>query len=207
MEAALKDFEEWMASLPVAEIQYYAIFDDSGAVTGIYPDHAAIEIKNKIPVDRDIVESVIEGKTSVHSYRVDLTSASVEFIEVQTLRKIDDVLHRVVNYDWCRVQFNDIFLTYNRKEQRLIFELSSRYNGTKIVSNEGAPFKNIHWVNDTEMLFLFTHFNDPHYLDCSIVIKIQELIKNKKVIDNIDLPKNFSVYTRRLFKNYVVEEI
>ena len=219
MEAALKEFEEWIASLPVTEIQYYAIFDNSGAVTGIYPDHAAKEINNKIAIDRDIAESVFEGKTTVHSYKVDLTSASLEFIEIHALRKIDDVLHRVVNHNWCRVQFNDIFLTYNRKEQCLTFELSSRYNGTKIVSNEGppkvsrpdfkesTPFKNIHWVNDTEMLFLFTHFNDPHYLDCSIVIKIQELIKNKKVIDNIDLPKNFSVYTRRLFKNYVVEEI
>jgi hypothetical protein len=57
------------------------------------------------------------------------------------------------------------------------------------------------------MLFLFTYFNDPHCLDCSVSVKIQELVNNKKVIDNIDLPKNFSVYTRRLFKNYVVEEL
>jgi hypothetical protein len=207
MEAALNDFRDWLTTLPVDEMKYYAIFDDAGTVTGIYPSHAAAEIKNKIAIDSEIAESIFEGRTTLNSYVVDLTSATIEFIEIHALKKIDDVLHRVVSHRWSTAQFNDIFLTYNRKEKWLTIELSSRYNGTKIVSNEGAPPKKIHWVDDTEMLFLLTHFNDPHYLDQSIVVKINELIQNKKVINNIDLPKNFSVYTRRLFKNYVVEEI
>ena len=206
MEAALKDFQEWMASIPVPELQYYAVFDNSGAVTGIYTSHSAKDFDNKIAIDKEIAESVFEGKTTLHSYKVDLTSANLEFIEIKALTKIDDVLHRVTDYKWSRVQINDIFLTYNRKNKCLTIELSSRYSGTKVDSNEGQS-KKIHWVDDTEMLFLFTYFNDPHCLDCSVSVKIQELVNNKKIIDNIDLPKNFSVYTRRLFKNYVVEEL
>jgi hypothetical protein len=206
MESAINDFQDWLLSFPPIEVSYYAIFDDSGAVTAMLSEHSAKDIKNKILIDREIAESVIEGKTSLSSYMVDLTSATLEFIEIHALKKIDDVLHRVTNYKWSRVQFNDIFLTYNRKNKCLTIELSSRYSGTKVDSNEGQS-KKIHWVDDTEMLFLFTYFNDPHCLDCSVSVKIQELVNNKKVIDNIDLPKNFSVYTRRLFKNYVVEEI
>jgi len=207
MEAAITDFQQWVASLPVTEVSYYAVFDNFGAVTAVYPNHAAEFIENKILIDNDVAESILNGSTTMSSYVVDLTNANLEFIEVRSLTKIDDVLHRIVNSKWSTVEFNDIFLTYNRQEKCLTIELSASFNGTKVTGNESAPLKKIHWVNSTEMLFLFTHYNDPHFLDKSISVKMHELIENKKVVNNLELPKNFSVYTRRLFKNYVIEEI
>jgi hypothetical protein len=207
MEAALKDFHDWLASLPVSDLdmQYYATFDESGTVTGILSEFSSKDMPNRIAVDKEIAESVIQGKTTLNSYVVDLTSATVEFIEIHALQKIDDVLHRVVGKNWSSEIDNDVFLTYNRKQQQLTIELSSKYNGTKVVENMRP--KKVHWAGSTELSFLITHYNDPSYLDQLVVVKIDELIQNKKVIDTINLPNNFSVYTRRLFKNYVVEEI
>jgi hypothetical protein len=205
MEAALKDFQEWMASLPAPEIQYYAVFDNLGSITGICSGHSAEKFDNKIAIDREIAESIIEGKTPFRSYKVDLTSANLELIEIQALAKIDNVLHRVVNKQWSVEIDNDIFLTYNRNNKCLIIELSSKYNGTKIVEN--IQPKTVHWAGTTELLFLLSHYNDPNWLVDIVSVKLDELINNKKVINNVELPIDFSIYTRRLFKNYVVEEI
>ena len=206
MEEALNDLQSWLESLPVIEIIYYAIFDSkTGQVTGIYPEHAAKDIEHKILIDREIAESVIEGKTTLNSYVVDLTTADLEFIEIQTLTKIDDVLHRIVDKKWSLVLDNDIFLTYDRKNKTLTFELSIKYNGTKAVDNTAS--KRVHWSGSTEMLFLITTYNDPNGLFYTATVTIDSLIENKKILTDVDLPVDFSVYTRRLFKNYVIEEI
>jgi hypothetical protein len=206
MEAALKDFEDWVATLTPVETSYYAIFDtDSGKVTAIYPDHAAADINNKISIDREIAESVFEGKTTLNSYVVDLTSANLEFIEIQMLTKIDDVLHRVIDKRWTDVIDNDVFLTYNKTANCLTIELAKKYNGTREVA--GVQSKKVHWTGSTEMLFLLTNYNDPNYLIRSISITLDQLVDQKKIIADLVLPDKFSVYTRRLFKNYIIEQL
>ena len=206
MEAALKDFEEWAATLTPVETTYYAIFDNtSGKVTAIYPNHAAVDIKNKILIDREIAESVFEGKTTLDSYIVDLTSANLEFVEIQTLTKIDDVLHRVIDKQWTDVIDNDVFLTYDKSLNCLTIELAKKYNGTREV--DGVQSKKVHWTGSTEMLFLLTNYNDPNYLIHSISVTLEQLVNQKKVINDLVLPDKFSVYTRRLFKNYIIEEL
>jgi hypothetical protein len=54
------------------------------------------------------------------------------------------------------------------------------------------------------MNFLITDYNDPNVLYEMISVKINELIGKSKTFENIDYDK-FSVYTRRLFKNCVIE--
>ena len=100
---------------------------------------------------------------------------------------------------------NDVFLTYDKLNKTLTFELSIKYNGTKVV--EDVATKKIHWSGSTEMLFLITTYNDPNGLYYTAEISIESLIENKKILTNIDLPEDFSVYTRRIFKNYVIEKI
>jgi hypothetical protein len=206
MEEALTDLQSWLESLPAVEVSYYAIFDSkTGQVTGIYPEYAARDIENKILIDKEIAESVFDGRTTSHSYIVDLTTASLEFIEVQTLTKIDDVLHRIVDKKWSTVVDNDVFLTYDRANKTLTFELSIKYNGTRAVKN--VTSKRVHWNGSTEMLFLITSYNDPNGLFYTASATIDSLIENKKVLFDVELPVHFSVYTRRIFKNYVIEEL
>ena len=206
MEEVLNDLQSWLESLPTVEVTYYAIFDNTtGQVTGIYPDHAAKDIEHKVLIDREIAESVFEGKTTLQSYIIDLTTANLEFVELKSLTKIDDVLHRIIDIKWSETPDNDVFLTYDKLNKTLTFELSIKYNGTKIV--EDITTKKIHWSGSTEMLFLITTYNDPNGLYYTAEISIESLIENKRILTDINLPEDFSVYTRRIFKNYVIEKI
>lgn len=206
MEAALNDFESWIATMQPTTVEYYAIFDPTnGKITGIYPDHAAKDIVNKLLIDADIAESVFEGKTTLHSYVVDLTSASVEFVEIQSLTTIDDILYSIPHKKYFDETNNDIFVTYDKIKSIITIELAKKHNGTRELP--GILAKKLHWVDTTKMTFFLTEYNNPNYLYYSIELVLEELVEKKKVIDNIVLPKKFSVYTRRLFKNYIVEEI
>ena len=63
----------------------------------------------------------------------------------------------------------------------------------------------VKWDGDTEIHFLMTDYNDPNVLYKMLSFKISDLIGNSKIYKNFELPLNFSIYTRRVFKNYVLE--
>lgn len=196
MEAALKDLQEWLQSLPVVEPKYYAEYDPlTGKILSVHPEYAALDVRNKIEIDNEIVESIIEGQTSLNSYIVDLNSSTVEFVEIQLLHKIDDVIHRIVDKKWSNVEDPDILITYFNKENILEFALSDKYR---------PGGRKIHWDGSTEMLFLVTDYNDPNIPIENISIKIDDIkVESKKI--KLCLPNEFSIYTRRLFKNYIIE--
>ena len=54
------------------------------------------------------------------------------------------------------------------------------------------------------MQFFITEYNDPNLLFETVSVTINDLTGNHKLITGFNYPK-FSVYTRRLFKNYVIE--
>ena len=201
-----KELEEILKQ-QVAKIKYFASFDpQTGEVTGIHPSHAISETVNKVEINDEIAFSVFEGKTKLSSYRIDITDPSLSLVEIKSLSKIDDVLHRVVDKQWSTNNESEVYVSYNRKSQSLTFELSNVYGGTKNV-NSSSVRKKILWDGSTEILFLVSAYNDPNEFFYTLSLQIQDLIESKKTFDNIVLPKNFSVYTRRIFKNYIIEEV
>jgi broad-specificity NMP kinase len=195
MEAAIKDFIEWMQSLPVQEIKYYAVFDPStGAVSGIYPDHSCPDTPSKIEVDDEIAQSVLEGKTQLSSYVVDIDDNSLEIVENKSLTKIDDVLHRIIERQWSNIENPDISIVVNKANSKLRIQLSKKFYQSR----------KIYWDGSTEMLFLITDYNDPNGLHDTISITINELFDRETAEFEIDFPAEFSVYTRRIFKNYLM---
>jgi hypothetical protein len=80
--------------------------------------------------------------------------------------------------------------------------MSTEFGGTKVPV---VPVKQrrIVWDGDTEMNFFITDYNDPNVLYEIVSVKIKDLIGKSKTFKNIDC-KQFSVYTRRLFKNYIM---
>jgi hypothetical protein len=65
--------------------------------------------------------------------------------------------------------------------------------------------KNI-WEGDTEMNFLITDYNDPNILLQLITFKVGDIASGDKVF-SVDSSIQFSVYTRRLFDQYVIDTI
>lgn len=201
------DFDKWLANYKPKEVKYVAVFDPmTGSVKSVGPEHAFESETNKIFIDNEIAESIIEGKIKIGSCMIDPTANTLEIAEIKNIFKIDDVLHRIISSKYSEIEKNDLYITYDNSNKTLTIELSEEYNGTKKLSEKFQPVKKkkVIWDGDTEMDFLITDYNDPNVLFEMISVKINNLIDNSVVVKNIDY-KNFSVYTRRLFKNCVIE--
>jgi hypothetical protein len=186
------------------KFKYLAIFDpDSFQVIKVGPEHAFLEEKNKIAIDDDLAMEIIEGKIRLSNCYIDLDSNSLELIERQYVSKIDDILHRVIEKKWSNEKISEIFITYTKKNKSLKFELTSMFSGTKKIKSSNQ--RKISWSGDTMMNFYITEYNDPHKLIKIVSFPLNELINKNYLIKDLNLPNKFSVYTRRIFKKYVLE--
>jgi hypothetical protein len=209
MEEKLKlpDFDEWLKNYVAPEVKYLAAYDkETGRVLAVGPDYSidTDRFKNTISIENKIAEDIITGEIRISKCFIDAMSGKLEITEVKNLHKIDDILHRIVEVQWSEVEKPDIFLTYN--SNNLIVELSEEFSGTKKLDDKFQPVskRNVFWDGETELNFLITDYNDPHVVYEEVNVKIGDL-KNAVEFKNLKLPKRFSIYTRRLFKNYVLD--
>ncbi len=188
------------------EITYLASFDpETGMVTAVGPSHAFEGVENVVPIDQDTAELIIDGRITITSCSVDVTGEELSISETRSAYKIDDVLHRITDVRHADFENFNIYLTYDNNKMSI--ELSEEFGGTKKLPESLQPVKKkkVNWSGDTDMNFLVSAYNDPNSLYKIFTIKISELLGNKVVLD-LEVPKDFSVYTRRIFKNYVIEQ-
>jgi hypothetical protein len=198
------DFDEWYANYVPPEVQYVAVFDPlTGKVLTVGPAAAFESETNKVSIDNEVAERIINADIHIEHCLVDINSNELEIAEVKTLVKIDDVLHRIALAKYTTIRNPDIYLLYESKDKTLTVTLSEEFGGTQIPETPVKQRK-IVWDGDTEMDFLITEYNDPNLIFEMFSVKINDLIGKPVVIENIDYEK-FSVYTRRLFKKYVIE--
>lgn len=197
------DFDEWLANYKPQSPTYVAVYDpNTYAVKSVGPSHAFENEKYKISLDSNTAEAIINGEIKISSCVIDIESNSIEIAEIKNVFKIDDVLHRVISKKYSTIEKNDIYLTYSSKKKTLKIELSSEFGGTKKIKGSTNSRKII-WDGDTEMNFLITEYNDPNLFFEMFSVKISKLVGKSVTFENIDYD-NFSVYTRRIFKNYVI---
>jgi uncharacterized protein YneR len=203
------DSDQLLIDFSVPEPEYMALFDPlGGSVYSVGPSHAFADKPNKITIDRETAEFIIEGKILLSNCFVDLTSNTLEIAEIKSVNKIDDVLHRITEKQHVDFEKPDVYITYNRKKKTMKFELTEELSGTKKLAKKVQPIKKrkIFWDGETKMDFLLTDYNDPNILYEMLSITLSDIISNRsKTISNIDAPKNFSLYTRRIFKNYLID--
>ena len=147
---------------------------------------------NKVPIDEEFANLVFEGRETLLSFKVDLTTKQLiklsKFV-THSLTRIDDVLHRIIDEQWSSFSNPDVTVTYDETTNELSFSINSKY-------------KKLIWEGDTEMIFLITDYNDPNVLFEMISVLVGDITDNDKVF-TIALPKKFSIYTRRIFDQYV----
>jgi hypothetical protein len=197
------DFDQWYLNWKPPVVEYVAVFDSqTGAVLSVGPSHAFVDEKYKVPIDKETAESIISAEIKIDSCVIDINSNKLEVAEIKSVFKLDNVLHRIISIEYTDQKNSDIYLTYNSKNKSLKIELSTEFGGTKVPV---VPVKErrIVWDGDTEMNFFITEYNDPNVLFEIISVKIKDLVGKSKIFKNIEY-KKFSVYTRRLFKNYVI---
>lgn len=190
------DFSSWFNNISIDPVVYEAVYDNiTGQVISVGPSHAFINENYKLVIDSEIAERIINGNINIRSCVVDIHNGVMEIAEIKSVFKIDDVLHRVISKEYSEIENPDVMITHCRSSNLLTISLSSDYNGTR----------KIVWSGDTVMNFLITDYNDPNMLYTMVSVKVSELLDNPFTVDNLEVPDKFSVYTRRLFKNYVIE--
>lgn len=195
MEKIKIDFDEWLKTFVPVDPVYYAVYDKTnGVITGIYPEGSAHAIENKIKISRDMAESIIDGKMAMHNCFVDLASNDLEIIHLTSLKKIDDILHRIIDKKYTNIKDPDVIVRYMSKSHKLKF----------ILSND-IRTKKIRWDGDTEFRFIISEYNDPHK-----IIGIKSFTLDEFYLTDIEFKikipfKNFSVFTKRIFKTYILE--
>jgi hypothetical protein len=197
------DFDQWYLNWTPPVVEYVAVFDSqTGAVLSVGPSHAFVDEKYKVPIDKETAESIISAEIKIDSCVIDINSNKLEVAEIRSVFKLDNVLHRIISIEYTNQKNSDIYLTYNSKNKSLKIELSTEFGGTKVPV---VPVKQrrIVWDGDTEMNFFITDYNDPNVLFEIVSVRIKDLVGKSKIFKNIEY-KKFSVYTRRLFKNYVI---
>lgn len=198
------DFDEWLANYKPEPITFVAVYDpNTGQVISVGPKHAFVDEQYQISLDNETAESILEARTQIHNCFVDVNSNTLEIAEIKSLVKLDDVLHRIISIEYTSIKKPDVYLTYSKKSKTLKIQLSEEFGGTKKLKQKVTK-RNFVWNGDTEMNFLITDYNDPNMIFEMFSVKINELVGQTKTIKNVDYEK-FSVYTRRLFKNYVIE--
>ena len=200
----IEDFDKWLAEYKPPEVTYVAVFDPlTGKVQSVGPEYAFPDQVNQVPIDRELAQGIISAEIQIEKCLIDINSGKLEIAEIKTLIKLDDVLHRIVSSEYTDVMHPDIFLTYTSKTKTLKIQLSQEFGGTKKYQTNPTP-RNFVWDGNTVMDFLITEYNDPNEIYQMFSITINELIGKSKIIKNLN-HDTFSVYTRRLFKHYVIE--
>jgi hypothetical protein len=181
---------------------------ETGDIISVGPSMAFENDQYKLPIEEDIAIMIIEGKMSLSACAVNIEEGQVEISEVKSLFKIDDVLHRITERRFVKDQHTDVLVSYSKESKFFRFALAEELGGsyTNPFSPDTKKNRRTIWGGETAMQFYVTDYNDPNVLYQRIELTLLDLKDRELIIDQTaELPDTFSIYTRRLFKNYVLE--
>lgn len=191
-EIILDDLSDLVKKFDPANLKYRAVFDPATrSITAIYPEHFLEDKTNSISIDREIAESINDGKIRMSACKVNLKLKKIEVVDESLVASTDTVIHRVIEKRWDTLVDFDIMIKYNSNTSSLIFTMDNAYfRGKK---------ENI-WPMETELRYFITGYNDPHIIYETISFSLGDLMKNKKkIFKKIKINGRFSVFTRNLF--------
>ena len=199
----LIDFDVWLANFKQSPPKYRVTYNpETGTILGLGPDHAVKDGELSVPVDSDLAEQIFAGELQLHTCHVDLKEHKFVVSEEKQVFTVDEFLHRIPDKKYSVIEDVDCYITYVAKKKTIKIQLSKSLGGTKS-NKQNKKIKN-NWIEHDLVLFL-TDYNDPNIFYEIIKTPIKELIGNTVVVPNITVPERFSIFTRRIFKNYVVE--
>jgi len=203
------DFDEWFESIQNKKVKYYLVYNaESGKVVSVCPEGPCPPNELKIEISSDMAESIFNGSINPDSLEVDHISQTVKIIEVETSVKVDYVMHRVPEKNNSTVNDVDIYIRYERNKKQLTFELTEKFGGTYRAETNDTIRKEPFWNDDLTVDYMIGDLNDPNIFNETITVRISDMIGNKLIYDNIDLPEQFSIYySKRILRNHVFEEV
>ena len=203
----MEDLEILIKNYISQEITYSAEFNiKTGRVKRVGPSHGFdLENKNVISVDEEIAKKILSGEASISNCFVDVANETFEIVETKNLKTLDDLLHRIVYLEYSDIESPDVYILYENNS--LIIELSAELGGTYQTHQDTSCIeeRKLFWPHDTPMKFLLTSYNDPHIVYNEFQFSLKKLLQGPVQFDNVTFSNSRSLYTKRLFKNYVME--
>lgn len=204
MEQIELDFDEWIKNYKPVELKFWAVYDPKdGSIVGVYPDGTANDTTHKILIETSIAQLIQENHILLSSCYVDPVQKEFVILYDKNIVKIDDVLHRIPVKNWSTSNEHDVYIEYYREKKQLVVGLTEKFYGTRKASYDfktKLDEKQIEGFNIN-----LTDYNDPNVLIQILNIKIEDLVGKDKVFTDLYIPDKFSLYTRRIFKNYILE--
>lgn len=200
------DLLQFFGLEPAKEIIYFAEYDIlSNKVIKVGPDHAMKDVANKVRVENDLAIDIISGTKPISSFIVDQNEDKIILMENFNLVKIDDILHRIIEDKYSDDTYPDIHISLSMKNSTATVEASELWGGTKKIKGKkiANEKKYLLYQGNKNMIFHITEYNDPTIIYETFVVVVSDLVDKKVKIDlKNKLPKEFSIFTKRLFKKY-----
>lgn len=193
------DFDEWVLDQKNSLPRFYFVFNSLGAITGIYPQHAAQDLSNKIEIPDSLHNEILAGQLAVADLAIDILT--------HTILKKEKILHFKESNSFLRIsdtQFSkeknfEIYLNVDKNKSTVTVEASANLGGTR--PDQGVR-KILNFDENLVLKFYFTDYNDPNILYYIVEVKLINLLENKFSQKIGSLPENFAVFTRKIFEKY-----
>lgn len=190
-----------MEEINDSDLEFSAVYDpETLKVTQIGQTCFLDTDVNIIPVDMDLALKVLTGKIQLTKCFANLEKFEVEVIQQHSLEKLEDVLHRIPDIQYSKHEHYDLICTI--KKNTIVFELSSELGGTY---KQSQIKKKIVWNANTTLHFMLTDYNDPHIIYYTFSFALHDLLEKPKIFSEIKFPKQYSIFTDRLFKSYAIK--
>jgi hypothetical protein len=201
------DFDTIISQQTTVNNKYWATFDNrTGKVLGIYPEDSLIPSNNKIEIDNSVVDDINEGEILLSNCIVDIASHEFRILSNQPISNSKNLFHRIIEKQWSTALKHDIYINYYIADNTLTVAMSERLGGT-VPCLKSNSVKQTIWTDDVRLTLAITDYNDPNIIYYLITVNLSELKGQTKTIKDIKPPSQFSIFTRKLFKNYVLEII
>lgn len=189
--------EKISMAIIIPKIEFYVIYNEfTGQVTGVYPDHAAGDIKYKAKIDDDLANSLLTGKISLSTCFVDLADKTITIIQPSSAKKSYDALQRIADSKYVDIIDPDVIISYNSTSRYISFNLADRLKNNILQLD-----------NNIELSFIICSYNDPHNIYQIIKFPVTDLLEATKYVKYNCNDDAFSVFTSKIFKKYIIKKI
>ena len=182
----------------------YVFFDDSNQIVAVSGNKDASSSNRYAIFPEEDVAGFILGTMNMNDFvvRENRKTGKVTLEKKVTheilIRTIDNTLYKLPKIN---NQFQ-IKVLNNIKKNSLVFILNVDLRDSLIQSSDSIT---INGVNELD--FFFTKLDDPHFLKKHVSFSVGEFINSDIKVEYTEDLKNISVFTKRIYDDYIYEEV
>ena len=182
----------------------YVFFDDNNQIIAVSGNKGAITSARYAIFPEEDVAGFSLGTMNMNDFvvrenrKTGKVTLEKKITHEISIRTIDNTLYKLPKIN---NQFQ-IKVLNNTKQNSLVFILNIDLRDSLIQSGDSIT---INGVN--ELSFFFTELDDPHFLKKHVSFSVEEFITNDIKIEYTEDLKNISVFTKRIYDDYIYEEV